>query len=95
MKECDKHSYLLILAIILRKQYIQDLKSLEEVQVNLLRQIMLHCVQEVSQNDMPCLHPFIKKWSSVSVELFELTIPLFKEVYEYVHKVSMKLFVKV
>lgn len=76
--------------MILRKQYIRDIPNLEMDKLNLLKEIMNTCIQEVFNADNQydsVLLPFIRKWSSFCMDLFEKTIPVLKEVYNLLNSV--------
>lgn len=87
MTEDKRKPYCLILAVILRNQYISNLQDLHSEQVDLLKETMSFCIQEVFNGGSAHLIPFIQKWSSMSIDLFDYVIPQYQALYEYLQKV--------
>lgn len=87
MTEGKRKPYCLILAVILRNQYISNLQDLILEQVDLLKEILSYCIQEVFNGGSAHLIPFIQKWSSISIDLFDYVIPQYEAIYDYLKKV--------
>lgn len=89
MNEGKRKPYCLILAVILRNQYVSNLQNLNSEQVDLLKEIMSFCIQEVFNGGSVHLIPFIQKWSSISIGLFDNVISQFQAIYDYIQMVSL------